>query len=220
VTRALSDRQPALKVRIRHMGNVLLEDLQREINAGGVIAGVGVSVAAAGQTVGRAFAYTPVARLTMWSLTLTQVALVSLVCAFAFLSGCGSPYGSLGGFSETKIAPATYRVSFSPYGYTPWDLAYQAGLLRCATLTMQNGYRYFGVLAIENYGSGNSFSLLGKSANAGGFYNANTAYNPPQSFSIIWPQPVLTIRMLKDPIPGVTLDAEIIRNRGMTEIRR
>jgi hypothetical protein len=79
---------------------------------------------------------------------------------------------------------------------------------------MQNGYRYFGVLAIENYGSGNSFSLPGKSASAGGFYNANTAYNPPQSFSIIWPQPVLTIRMLKDPIPGVTLDAEIIRNRG------
>ena len=67
---------------------------------------------------------------------------------------------------------------------------------------------------------GECFSLPGKSANAGGFYNANTAYNPPQSFSIIWPQPVLTIRMLKDPIPGVTLDAEIIRNRGMTEIRR
>jgi hypothetical protein len=38
--------------------------------------------------------------------------------------------------------------------------------------------------------------------------------------SIIWPQPVLTIRMLKDSIPGVTLDAEIIRNRGMTEIRK
>jgi hypothetical protein len=63
------------------MGNVLLEDLQREIDAGGVIVGVGVSVAAAAQTVGRTFAYTPVARLTMWSLTLTQVAFASLVCA-------------------------------------------------------------------------------------------------------------------------------------------
>jgi hypothetical protein len=42
------------------MGNVLLEDLQREIDAGGVIAGVGVSVAAAAQTVSRAFAYTVV----------------------------------------------------------------------------------------------------------------------------------------------------------------
>jgi hypothetical protein len=154
-----------------------------------------------------------------------RVALVSLVCAFAFLSGCCCPYGSIGGFSETKIAPAAYRVSFSPYGYTSWDLAYQAGLLRCATLTIQNGYRYFGVLKIENYGSGNSFSLPGNSytygtANARGFYNANTAYNPPQSFSVICPEPVLTIRMLRETIPGVTLNAGIIRNRGMTQIRR
>jgi hypothetical protein len=57
------------------MESVLLEDLQREIDTGSVIAiiGIGVSFAAAPQTVGRAFAYTPVARLTMWSLTLTQV---------------------------------------------------------------------------------------------------------------------------------------------------
>ena len=153
-----------------------------------------------------------------------RVSLVSLGCAFAFLSGCASQYESMGDFSETKIAPATYRVSFSPYGYISWDPAYQAALLRCATLTIQNGYRYFGVLAIENYGSGNSSSLAGNSytygtANARGFYNVNTVYNPPPSFSIISPEPVLTIRMLRDPIPGVSLDAEVIRNRGLTEIR-
>jgi hypothetical protein len=151
--------------------------------------------------------------------------LVSLVCAFAYVSCCCSPYGPVGSFSETRIAPDIYRVSCSPYGYTSWDFAYRAGLLRCATLTIQNGYRDFGVLAIENYGSGNSFSLPGNSydsgaANARGFYNANTAYNPPQSFSIIWPEPVLTIRMLRAPIPGVTLDAWVIRNRGMSEIGR
>jgi hypothetical protein len=153
-----------------------------------------------------------------------RVSLASLVCAFAFLSGCSGQYHSLGDFSETRIAPATYRVSFSPYGYLSWDPAFQAALVRCATLTIQNGYRYFGVLAIENYGSGNSSRLAGNSytdgtANVPGFYSVNTIYNPPPSFSIIWPQPVLTIRMLKDPIPGVTLDAGIIRNRGMTEIR-
>ena len=153
------------------------------------------------------------------------MALVSLVCVIGFLSGCGTPYGTMGGFSEIQLAPDIYRVSFSPYGYIPWDLAYQAGLLRCATLTIQNGYRYFGVLRIESYGSVNSFSLprngyTYSTGNAHGFYNANTAYNPPPSFSVTWPEPVLTIRMLKDPIPGVTLDAGIIRNRGMTEIRR
>jgi hypothetical protein len=51
-----------------------------------------------------------------------RVALVSLVYPF-------------GDFSETKIASDIYRVSFSPYGYTSWDLAYQTGLLRCATLS-------------------------------------------------------------------------------------
>ena len=153
-----------------------------------------------------------------------RVALVSLVSVIGFFSGCGTPYGTMGGFSEVQLASDICRVSFSPYGYTSWDFAYQAGLLRCATLTIHNGYRYFGVLAIENYGSVNSFNLPrnGYTYGAGkahGFYNTTTAYNPPPSFSILWPIPALTIALLRNPIPGVTLDAGAIRNRGMTEIR-
>ena len=54
-----------------------------------------------------------------------------------------------------------------------------------------------------------------------GFYNAYTAYNPPPSSSIsFWPLPVLTVRMLKDPIPGVTLDAKVIQNRAMPALVR
>ena len=87
------------------------------------------------------------------------MALISLVSVIGFFSGCGTPYGTMGGFSEIQLAPDIYRVSFSPYGYIPWDLAYQAGLPHCAALAIQNGYRYFGVLTIKNYGSGNSFSL-------------------------------------------------------------
>jgi hypothetical protein len=153
-----------------------------------------------------------------------RLALISLVSVIGFFSGCGTPYGTMGGFSELQLAPDIYRVSFSPYGYISWDLAYQAGLLRCAALTIQNGYRYFGVLTIENYGSVSGFSLPGNgytygTADAHGFYSSNTGYNPPPSFSILWPIPVLTIRLLRNPIPGVTLDAGVIRNKGMTEIR-
>jgi hypothetical protein len=90
---------------------------------------------------------------------LLRMALISLVSVIGFFSGCGTPYGTMGGFSEIQLAPDIYRVSFSPYGYIPWDLAYQAGLPHCAALAIQNGYRYFGVLTIKNYGSGNSFSL-------------------------------------------------------------
>lgn len=145
-----------------------------------------------------------------------RVAFVSVVCVIVFLLGCGTPYGTIGGSSEIQLAPNSYRVSFPPTGYISWDLAYRSALLRCAELTIQSGYRYFGVVAIENYSSVSSFALPGNSF-AHGFYNANTAYNPPHSLSIsYWPLPVLTIRMLRAPIPGVTLDAKAIRNRGVT----
>ena len=101
---------------------------------------------------------------------------------------------------------------FSPTGYISWDLAYRAALLRCAELTIENGYRYFAVATIENYSSATSFALPG---NAKGrcFYDARTAYNPPHSPSITyWPLPALTIKMLRDPIPGVTLDAKVIQS--------
>jgi hypothetical protein len=131
------------------------------------------------------------------------------------LSGCGTPYGTIGGSSEVQLGRDSYRVSFSPSGYISWDLAYKLTLLRCAEVTIQNGYRYFGVVAIENYSSVSSFPLPRGSYDYG-FYNANRAYNPPYSLSIpFWPLPVLTIRVFRDPIPGVTLDAKAIQNRGI-----
>ena len=146
------------------------------------------------------------------------VSLVSAVCVIVFLSGCSTTCGTIGGSSEVQLAPDSYRVSFSPYGYISWNLAYRSALLRCAELTIQNGYRYFGVVAIENCSAISSFP---RPTYAHGFYNANTADNPPYSLSIpFWPQPVLTIRMFRDPIPGVTLSAKVIRDRGVPGVDR
>jgi hypothetical protein len=140
-------------------------------------------------------------------------ALVSVVCMIVFLSGCAIPYATIGESSETHLAPDSYRVLFSPTGYISWDLAYRAALLRCAELTIENGYRYFGVVAIDNYSSATDFVPPGNQSH--GFYNAYTAYNPPPSSSIpFWPLPALTIKMLRVPIPGVTLDAKVIRSRA------
>jgi hypothetical protein len=128
-------------------------------------------------------------------------------------SGCATPYAVIGGASETQLAPDSYRVSFFPTGYISWDLAYKAALLRCAELTIESGYRYFGVSAIENYSSATAF---GPPANnqGHGFYDSYTAFNPPHSLSItFWPLPALTIKMFREPIPGITLDAKVIRNR-------
>ena len=142
-----------------------------------------------------------------------RLALVSVFSAIVFLSGCATPYGTIGEASETLLAPNSYRVLFSPYGYIPWNLAYRAALLRRADLTIANGYRYFGVMSIDNYSSATGFVLPGN-GQGHGLYNAYTAYNPPHSLSIIWPLPALTIKMLRDPIPGVTLDAKVIQNGG------
>jgi hypothetical protein len=42
-----------------------------------------------------------------------RVALISLVSMIGFFSGCGTPYGTMGGFSEVQLAPDIYRVYFS-----------------------------------------------------------------------------------------------------------
>ena len=141
-------------------------------------------------------------------------ALVSVVCLIAFLSGCTAFYGTVGRTSETQVAPDSYRVAFFPTGYISWDLAYREALLRCAELTIESGYRYFAVSAIENYSSATDF--VPTASQSHGFYNAYTAYNPPPSSSIpFWPLPALTIKMLRAPIPGVTLDAKVIRSQAI-----
>src|SRR5215469_18349429 len=98
-------------------------------------------------------------------------AFVSVVCAIVFLSGCATPYATIGEASETQLAPDSYRVAFFPTGYIPWDLAYRAALLRSAELTIESGYRYFAVSAIENYSSVTNFAPLGNNQGYG-FYNA------------------------------------------------
>ena len=91
-----------------------------------------------------------------------RVALVSAVYLIVLLSGCANPYGSIGEASAIQLAPSNYRVLFSPTGYISWDLAYRAALLRCAELTIENGYRYFAVEAIDNYSFGDQFRHPGK----------------------------------------------------------
>jgi hypothetical protein len=135
----------------------------------------------------------------------------SAVCVIVFLSDCATHYATIGEVSKTQLAPDSYRVSFSPTGYLSWDFAYNAALLQCANLAIENGYRYFGVLAIENYSSATSFGFPGNS-HRHEFYDAYTARNPQESLSVsYWPLPALTIRMLREPIPGVTLDAKTVR---------
>lgn len=73
---------------------------------------------------------------------------LQLILLCAALSGCATAYqstGFTGGFEETALAPNIYRVRFNGNGYTGAGRAADLALLRSADLTLQKGYRYFGL---------------------------------------------------------------------------
>jgi hypothetical protein len=58
--------------------------------------------------------------------------------------------GALGGYQEEQLAPNIYRVAFFGNGYTNPQTASEYLIHRCAELTEQKGYRYFGILAVSD----------------------------------------------------------------------
>jgi hypothetical protein len=97
-----------------------------------------------------------------------------------FLSSCAFHYGTIGRASETQLATDSYRVAFFPTGYIPWDLAYREALLRCAELTIESGYRYFAVSAIENYSSVTNFAPPRKQPGAWVLYRLHSLQSTAQ----------------------------------------
>jgi hypothetical protein len=72
-----------------------------------------------------------------------------LAALVGFLAGCASPYGRntlFGGFSEEKLSDTSYRIAYSGNGYTNEDMVVKYWLHRCAELTLQAGYTYFGLV--------------------------------------------------------------------------
>jgi len=74
----------------------------------------------------------------------------SVAALFAvMLAACTSPYaphGITGGFLEKRLGPNSFRVSFDGNGYTGEEQVVDYWLYRCAELTIENGYSYFGIL--------------------------------------------------------------------------
>jgi hypothetical protein len=141
------------------------------------------------------------------------------VCA-AVLSACATPYqpmSAFGGYREIQLAPDIYRVMFFGNGYTNSDLAVEYALRRCAELTQQNGYRYFGILAVNDLSEQRSWNIPGSAYTTGnlslnsfgntafGTYNQTTFITPAQTIRFNFPRPVITMRMVNNQIPGATL---------------
>jgi hypothetical protein len=107
------------------------------------------------------------------------------------------------------------------------ELAVEYALRRCAELTAQNGYRYFGILAVNDFSTQSSFTIPGSAYTTGnlqvnqfgntafGTYTGHTFITPAQTVQFNFPRPVITIKMLNNQIPGATLfeAASILSNR-------
>ena len=68
------------------------------------------------------------------------------VLAALLLAGCATPYqrtGFSGGFSETRLQENAFSVSFRGNGYTSRERSTDFALLRCAELTLENGFKFF-----------------------------------------------------------------------------
>lgn len=74
---------------------------------------------------------------------------LSVVFVFCILAaGCATQYRSsdesiTGGFSETQLAPDTWRVLVEGNGFTTRGEAEQFLMRRCAELALEQGKRYF-----------------------------------------------------------------------------
>lgn len=74
---------------------------------------------------------------------------VLFVAVMMALSACATAYSShdfFGGFSSFQIDQNSWRVNFSGNAYTSAEKAIDYNLLRCAEITLENGYAYFVVV--------------------------------------------------------------------------
>jgi len=141
------------------------------------------------------------------------------------LAGCATTYqkeGLTGGFSETQLGENIWKVHFRGNGYTRGERAGDLAMLRCAELTLNNGYSYF---ALADSQAGNNvsaykdptYSYTTGSATA----NGNTAYGYANTTTyggnlhfINKPSATNIVVMFKDKkeVQGFTFDAQFICN--------
>ena len=133
--------------------------------------------------------------------------------------GCATSYqskGLMGGYSETQLAPDTFKVSFGGNGYTSGERAQDFTLLRAAELTLQNGYNYFVVINESNTKSISTHTTGGYASTSGRFYrgrySSSTWFTPPSTYNTARPQSGLAIKCYVDKPSVECFDAAFIRD--------
>lgn len=88
-------------------------------------------------------------------------ALIAMIAVFIFTGCAATNYQSLdsnGGYSETQLSENIFKVNFKGNESTSAEQASDFSLLRCADLTLANGYRFFQILSEQSQISSQSYA--------------------------------------------------------------
>jgi hypothetical protein len=133
----------------------------------------------------------------------------------ASLNGCATAYQSksfTGGFSETMLAPDTFKIGFSGNGFTSSERASDFAMLRAADKSLMLGCNYFGVMNEAEGGSTGSFTVGSAS------YGRGSAFATSSTFPVFKPNSSLLVKCFQAEQPGINLfDAHFIANSIRTK---
>ena len=147
----------------------------------------------------------------------------ALLILIVALGGCATGYQTgkhfTGGFEETALAPNIYRVRFEGNGYTSEARAEDLALLRSADLTLQKGFKYFGLADASSSSSLSSYQTpTTTTTNANASVVGNSIYGTATSTTyggntvfVSKPSAVnLVVMMDEKPESGLVFDAAFI----------
>jgi hypothetical protein len=106
---------------------------------------------------------------------------IILLLILVILIGCSTPYQKnslLGGYSDTRLQENVFTVNFRGNAYTGRERSSDFALLRCAEVTIENGFKFFTIEDSSQeqkmllYNTGGSSSTYGTTNIYG-----NTAYS-------------------------------------------
>lgn len=151
-----------------------------------------------------------------------RISVVGLVFLIGILfSGCATNYGSKsfwhGGYSDMKIQDDTFSISFSGNSSTSTERAGAFALLRCAEVTLENGYNYFTIIGGGTSIKQSAYTTPVQSHTTGSFfgntYTGQTTYSGGKTFVTESPKSNCIIQCFKEkPENVMVLDAKQVRD--------
>lgn len=144
-----------------------------------------------------------------------------LAAAICLLSACATEYqprGLTGGFSETALAPDTYKIVFLGNGFTDPDRANDYALLRAADLALLNGYPYFVILDEQNTLRQTTAYMPTTTTISASHGRATATTYGGQPFTINFPHSTEFVKFLKEkPADGEAFDAAFVQHSLKTK---